>query len=105
MLDIVDLRALTTWCAASAMRWRPLLRSGNVAILLEPVNAQQCWARVVLTWGDDDYELVSEAGDLLAVASDLHSVLDALRGGVAEPVPAPMLRACEPAAELVSFVL
>ena len=104
MLDIFELRALTTWCAASAMRWRPLLRGGNIAILLEPVNTQQCWERIVLTWADDDYELVTEAGDLLAVASDLHSVLDALRGGVAEPALASIaVRA--PGAEQAAFVL
>jgi hypothetical protein len=94
MLDSQDLTQLSRWCAARAISWQPLLRGGNAAVLLEPRGRRQCFQRILLTQDEEDFALATEAGEMLACASDLHSVLDALEGGVADvaALPAPELR-------------
>lgn len=84
MLDTAELKTLAAWCAARAVRWSPVSRAQLPAVLLEPADMRHCWQRMVLSCRDADFELATEAGEPLASASDLHSVLDALEGGVAE---------------------
>ena len=88
MLDSIELGLLSAWCRARAMRWHPL-RAGAEAttLLLEPHLPDRLWQRMLLTVGED-LRLEDEAGDVLAIASDLPALLDALDGGVAD-VPAP----------------
>jgi hypothetical protein len=44
---------------------------------------------MLLTPDDDGFSLTQEDGQILAAASDLPALLDALDGGIAEPEPSP----------------
>ena len=84
MLGRGALRALATWCAARGMRWSPArTEDGTPALMLERRGQPAAEAMLVLLH-DDGFRLVNAAGEVLASASDLPSLLDALDGGVAE---------------------
>jgi hypothetical protein len=91
MLHADELKRLSAWCGVRAMTWRPLLRAGEAAVLLEPRGQAGCWQRMTLARLDHAFELSAEDGELLAVSSDLRAVLDAVDGGVAEPAMAYVL--------------
>lgn len=84
MLNPAAVKQLSEWCAPRAIGWQPLPCHGACAILLEPRSRLRCWQRMVLSFVEDSFELTTESGELLASASELRSVLDALDGGVAE---------------------
>jgi len=88
MLDPSDLRLLSGWCRARAMGWSALRADSEAAVLLlEPRVALRPWQRLRLIAADAGYRLDDEAGQTLAVASDLPALLDAVDGGVADTAP------------------
>jgi len=98
MLGRGALRALATWCAARGMRWMPARTDdGSPALLLERRGQPPAEAMLVVLH-DGGFWLVDASGEVLASASDLPALLDALDGGVAEPPrrrierPAPVAR-------------
>jgi len=94
MLAPNDLTILTAWCRQRAMRWLALRAdAAAAALLLEPWAATKPWQRMRLIAADDGLRLEDEAGDILASASDLPALLDALDGGVADAMPVPPSRA------------
>ena len=87
MLDTTELRTLTAWCAQRDLRWTPAQPDGGVStMLLEPRAARVPWQRMLLVFDEPDMRLENELGETLASASDLPALLDAVDGGVAEPV-------------------
>lgn len=95
MLARFELKTLASWCAARAIRWRPLSGDAMPTLLLEPEENGSRWRRMVLRVEEADLQLVTETGEQLASASELHGLLDALEGGVGDvaPLPRPALQA------------
>lgn len=82
MLDSGDLRLLSRWCRARSLHWQPgVADDGRPALLLfgEPRN------NMMLLADDDEWRLLDAPGDVLAAASGLAELLDALDAGVGEP--------------------
>jgi hypothetical protein len=106
VLDLAEMRFLTAWCARRGLRWCPLRGEANRAeMLLEPLDARRPWQRLRLVLEDDGFALEDEPGEVLATASDLPALLDALDGGVDEPAPEPRPHWRRPAAVGMSLVL
>ena len=55
-------------------------------MLLEQRHGSRPWQRMMLRWEADTLRLLDETGTLLAEASTLPALLDAVDGGVGEPV-------------------
>ncbi len=86
MLDTAELRHLTQWCAARRLSWRPACTdAGEPAVLLHRSTRDAAWADMLLVADDSSLTLFDEASALLASASFLPALLDALDAGVAEP--------------------
>lgn len=84
MLKNGALRALASWCAARSTRWVPAQTDdGRPGLLLERRGRTPAEAVLVVPH-QGGYRLVDGAGDVLASASALPALLDALDGGVAE---------------------
>jgi hypothetical protein len=94
MLGRHALKALAVWCASRGMRWTPARTDDGTPALLLERRAQPTAESMLVILNDDGFRLVDANGELLASASDLPSLLDALDGGVAEP---PRRRADRPA--------
>ncbi len=94
MLGRPALRALAVWCAARGMRWTPARTDDGASALLLERRGQPAAEAMLVILHDDGFRLVDANGELLASASDLPALLDALDGGVAEP---PRRRADRPA--------
>lgn len=90
MLDVSELRALTTWCQERALSWSPLQGdAGDDVMMLESGESRSGARRMFLFQKEGDFRLENAKGELLAKASDLPAVLDAVDGGVGEaPRPA-----------------
>ena len=89
MLDTVELKTPAAWCRGRGLRFLPLrVGAEETVILFEPNEATLPWQRMKLILDDDGFRVCDELDDPLASASDLPALLDALDGGVAEPVRA-----------------
>ena len=60
-------------------------------MMLEHHAGTRPWQRMVLCREHNALRLLDETGTLLAEASTLPALLDALDGGVAEPTPGPAM--------------
>lgn len=85
-----DLLVLSHWCSHRGLHWTPG-PSGEPSMLLEQRTATRPWQRMVLCRRAGALRLLDETGVLLAEASTLPALLDAVDGGVAEPVASPRL--------------
>ena len=86
MLAPGDLRALSAWCSQRGLHW-VAGSSGEPSMLLEHQAGTRPWCRMVLCREQEALRLLDETGALLAEASTLPALLDAMDGGVAEPKP------------------
>jgi len=89
MLDAAELAVLARWCRAAALSWQPLGCAEETVLLLEPRAGERPWQRMRLCAGEAGYRLHDAADRLLAAATDLPALLDALDGGIADATPAP----------------
>ncbi len=85
MLGRGVLGAFSAWCAARGMRWTAARSDDGAAALLLDRRGQPSAEAMLVVLHDDGFRLVDAGGDVLASASDLPALLDALDGGVAEP--------------------
>ena len=86
MLAVRDLRELTNWCRTRRLTWTPAqLEDGAAALSLQRVSASTPWTNLFLVAEDAGFTLLDASGRMLAAASDLPALLDAVDGGVAEP--------------------
>ncbi len=86
MLRRVDLQILAEWCRRRRMCWSPgRSEDAAPALLLEPRGRGDA-RPMLLVVRAGEWCLVDQDGDTLATASDLPALLDALDGGVADPV-------------------
>ncbi len=90
MTNTYDLQHLTRWCAARHLLWQPSrTEQGLPAILLRPHARQRPWQDMLLVEDDEGVTLIDNTGDLLASASEIPALLDALDAGlVTHRVPA-----------------
>jgi hypothetical protein len=88
------------------MRWMPARTDdGSLALLLER-RGQALAEAMLIVLHDTGFWLLDSSGEILATASDLPALLDAVDGGVAEsqrrwverPAPFPALRGLVPSA-------
>ena len=77
MLAAGDLRFLSSWCDRHGLRWSPG-SSEQPYILLERRAGSRPWRRKVLHGGATTLHLLDEADVLLAEASTLPALLDAV---------------------------
>ncbi len=78
-----ELQQLTRWCATRHLLWQPSrTEEGQPAILLRPHNGRLAWHDMLLVENDDGVTLIDEAGDVLADASEIPALLDALDSGL-----------------------
>ena len=87
MLSRGALRALSAWCAARGMRWIPARTDDGAPALLLERRGQGLADAMLVVPHDGGFRLVDTGGDILASASDLPALLDAVDGGIAEPPP------------------
>ena len=89
MPSTAELKHLSRWCSARRLHWQPArTESGAPAILLRGDSASVAWHDMMLIEEDDGVALVDEQGDLLADASEILALLDALDTGlVTRPMP------------------
>ena len=86
MLDGASIRALNAWCGRRALSWSAANPAGDSAVMvLCPRDAGGPWQRMMLVLDCTELRLENELGEMLASASDLPALLDAVDGGVAEP--------------------
>jgi hypothetical protein len=84
VLSVLDLQALTRWCAARRLAWLPGRADfAENVILLEPIARSGFWQALTLYKQDQLYRLAGEWGEILAEGSGLHALLDAMDGGIA----------------------
>ena len=86
MLAAGELRVLTVWCSHRGLHW-VAGPSGEPSMVLERDAGTRPWQRMVLCRVQNELHLLDETGTLLAEASTLPALLDAVDGGVAEPKP------------------
>jgi hypothetical protein len=80
MLTRADLRMLSGWCHARGMTWLPGRAEGSAVGLLLQRNS----GSMLLASKAGELRLFDAAGQVLAVASNLPALLDALDGGIAD---------------------
>ena len=87
MLDSTELRLLSRWCRARRMQWQPgVADDGTPAVLLlGPPRHATCCHGMMLLPDDSEWRLLDGPGRVLAAASGLCELLDALDAGVGEP--------------------
>lgn len=95
MTTQAELRHLTRWCAAHRLSWQPARTDdGQAAILLRGIAGRPAGHDMMLVEGDDGVELHDSNGVLLADASEIPALLDALDSGLltrpAAPIDLPM---------------
>jgi len=91
MLRQTDLLLLAAWCRTRKMTWLPgRPRNGASSVLLEP--AGNGLDAMLLVLGAKEFRLLDAAGQELAAASNLQSLLDAVDGGVADHSERPSWR-------------
>jgi hypothetical protein len=83
------------------MRWTPARTDDGAPALLLERRGRPAGESMMVVLNDDGFRLVDSNGDLLASASDLPALLDAVDGGVAEP---PRRRAERPSLGLAPMV-
>ncbi len=80
MLDFSELRQLTSWCRARRVQWQPgVADDGCPAVLLLARHG------MMLLPDDGEWRLLDGAGRVIAAASGLSELLDALDAGLGEP--------------------
>ncbi len=110
ILERSELLALSAWCSRRDMSWSVATAEDHrPAMLLTPRDAGRPWQSMLLVLAAGDMRLHDEVGEVLATASDLPALLDALDGGVAEQPLRQALTfaslAAIPAATLLGYVL
>ena len=87
MLGRAELLLLASWCAARGMRWMPgRAAPGAESLRLEPVPGPGARREALaIALSGREFRLLGPFGEVLAVASGLPALLDAVDGGVAEP--------------------
>lgn len=84
MIEYRELQALAAWCQARGLCWLPgRAEGGDEALLLEQRGRRHSES-MLLVHDRHGYCLIDPLGDLLASASNLPALLDALDGGIAE---------------------
>ncbi len=84
MLDMTELRCLTRWCRERQLHWQPALcDDGTPALMLQ--SPARALPRMLLVSEDHAFCLLDDPGEVLAEASSLTALLDAVDAGVAEP--------------------
>lgn len=85
MIEYRDLLALAAWCQSRGLYWLPgQADEGCDALLLEQQRGHRNSESMLLVHDRHGFCLIDPLGELLASASDLPSLLDALDGGIAE---------------------
>ncbi len=93
MLDGVAIRALNLWCDRRSLSWSAAHPVGDSAVMvLCPRDACGPWQRMMLVLDCPELRLENELGEMLASASDLPALLDAVDGGVGKAPPPPAAR-------------
>ncbi len=94
MPSTAELKHLSRWCSARRLHWQPArTEAGAPAILLRSDSVLVAWHDMMLIEDDDGVALLDEQGDLLADASEIPALLDALDSGL---VTRPVARLCRP---------
>lgn len=90
MLETGELRQLTRWCRARRVQWQPgVADDGRPAVLLLARHG------MMLLLDESEWRLLDGPGQVVAAASGLSELLDAIDAGLAEADPLP--RPPEPA--------
>lgn len=92
MLDPTELKLLSRWCRVRRLHWQPgVADDGRPAVLLLGSPRQE----MLLLPAEEEWQLLAQPGQVLAAASGLAELLDAVDGGVGEepPMPAGLPRA------------
>lgn len=80
MLEFGELQLLTRWCRARQVQWQPgVADDGCPAVLLLARHG------MMLLPDEGEWRLLDGAGRVIAAASGLSELLDALDAGVGEP--------------------
>jgi hypothetical protein len=89
MIDTHELHSLTRWCASRRLRWLPVRTdAGEAAIQISAQTGRLAWSDMLLVAdAEDDVSLVDAAGQIIATASDVPALLDALDAGLLGPTP------------------
>ena len=83
MPSTAELKHLSRWCSARRLHWQPArTEAGAPAILLRGDSARVAWHDMMLIEDDEGVALLDEHGDLLADASEIPALLDALDTGL-----------------------
>ncbi|HTN12942.1 MAG TPA: hypothetical protein VL154_18390 [Acetobacteraceae bacterium] len=89
VLDFSELRQLTCWCRARRVQWQPGVADDGCPVVLLLARHG-----MMLLPDDGEWRLLDGSGRMIAAASGLSELLDALDAGAAEPEP---FRPSEPA--------
>jgi len=90
MPSTAELKHLTRWCTARRLHWQPARsENGAPAILLRGSGMRVAWQDMMLTEEDDGVSLRDSRGTLLADASEIPALLDALDTGLITRPPLP----------------
>lgn len=84
MLRSTELHHLNRWCRRHALRWYPAHRHGSAMLVLEGLRPRHAWARMIVAQTADGLRLQDERQEILATASTLPALLDAMEAGVGE---------------------
>lgn len=88
MLETAELQLLSKWCRARSLHWQPgVADDGRPALLLLGTPQQT----MMLQPDEDEWRLLDQPGDVLAAASGLTELLDALDAGMGSAVAAPLI--------------
>jgi hypothetical protein len=83
VLETSELRRLARWCRARRVQWQPGIADDGRPVLLLARHG------MMLLPDDGEWRLLDAPGRVIASASGLSELLDALDAGVAEPEPMP----------------
>ena len=86
MLGRAELLLLAEWCRRRGMSWLPGRSTDGAPALLLEHRAAVGGEPMLLTLRDAELCLADESGQMIASASDLPALLDALDAGIADPV-------------------